>query len=117
MSKQHRLARNISYSVIANLVSFLVGVTVVLLVPKLLGVEEYGYFQLFLFFISYVGFFHFGWADGIVLRYAGEHWERLNRPRFAGQTFFSFFLKSVFGDCFVSQVGLVGEKAVACTFY
>ena len=93
MSKPHRLIRNISDSVIANLVSLLVGVTVVLLMPKLLGVEEYGYFQLFLFFISYVGFFHFGWADGIILRYAGERWERLNRPRFAGQTAFFFLLK------------------------
>ena len=111
MSKSVRLIRNISYSVIANLVSFLVGVTVVLLVPQLVGVEEYGYFQLFLFFISYVGFFHFGWADGVILRYAGEHWERLNRPRFAS------FLKSVFGDCFVSPVGFAGRKAVACTFY
>ena len=63
MSQPHRLVRNISYSVAANLVSFLVGVAVVLLVPKLVGVEEYGYFQLFLFFIGYVGFFHFGWAD------------------------------------------------------
>ena len=42
MNKPVRLVRNISYSVIANLVSLLVGVTVVLLVPKLVGVEEYG---------------------------------------------------------------------------
>ncbi len=85
MSQPHRLVRNISYSVAANLVSFLVGVAVVLLVPKLVGVEEYGYFQLFLFFIGYVGFFHFGWADGIILRYAGERWEALDRARFSGQ--------------------------------
>lgn len=106
MSKPHRLIRNISDSVIANLVSLLVGVTVVLLMPKLLGVEEYGYFQLFLFFISYVGFFHFGWADGIILRYAGERWERLNRPRFAGQTaFFFLFEISLWGlFCFASWI-------------
>ena len=106
MSKPQRLVRNISYSVIANLVSLLVGVTVVLLVPKLLGVEEYGHFQLFMFFINYVGFFHFGWADGIILRYAGESWERLNRPRFAGQTaFFLLFEISLWGlFCFASWI-------------
>lgn len=108
MNKPVRLVRNISYSVIANLVSLLVGVTVVLLVPKLVGVEEYGYFQLFLFFISYVGFFHFGWADGIILRYAGERWERLNRPRFAGQTvFFLLFEISLWGlFCFASWISV-----------
>lgn len=98
MNKPVRLVRNISYSVAASLISSLVGVVVILLVPKLIGVEAYGYFQLFLFFISYVGFFHFGWADGIILRYAGERWERLNRPRFAGQTaFFLFFELSLWG--------------------
>ena len=106
MSQPHRLIRNISYSVMANLVALLVGVAVVLLVPKLVGVEEYGYFQLFLFFIGYVGFFHFGWADGIILRYAGERWERLNRPRFAGQTaFFLLFEISLWGlFCFASWI-------------
>ena len=98
MDKPVRLVRNLSYSVAASLISALVGVVVILLVPKLIGVEDYGYFQLFLFFISYVGFFHFGWADGIILRYAGERWERINRPRFAGQAaFFLFFEISLWG--------------------
>lgn len=92
------LARNVSYSMAANLTSFLVGVAVILLVPKVIGVEEYGYFQLFLFFIGYVGFFHFGWADGIILRYAGKIWESLSRPRFSGQIHaFLFFEIALWG--------------------
>lgn len=79
------LARNVSYSVIANVVSFLVGVIVIALVPKALGVVEYGYFQLFVFFMGYSGFFHFGWVDGIVLRYAGARFEDLDRHLYAGQ--------------------------------
>lgn len=92
------LGRNVSYSMAANLTSFLVGVAVILLVPKVIGVEEYGYFQLFLFFIGYVGFFHFGWADGIILRYAGKTWESLSRPRFSGQIHaFLFFEIALWG--------------------
>ena len=104
MSSPVRLVRNISYSVAANLISSLVGIAVILLVPKLIGVEAYGYFQLFLFFIGYVGFFHFGWADGIILRYAGEHWDQLNRSRFSGQiVLFLLFEISIWGTfCFVS---------------
>ena len=90
--KRSVLARNVSYSVVANLVSFLVSVTVILLVPKAIGVVEYGYFQLFLFFISYVGFFHFGWCDGVILRYAGAEWDKLDRAKFSGQIhLFLFF--------------------------
>lgn len=92
------LGRNVSYSMAANLTSFLVSVAVILLVPKVIGVEEYGYFQLFLFFIGYVGFFHFGWADGIILRYAGKTWESLSRPRFSGQIHaFLFFEIALWG--------------------
>lgn len=51
----------------SNLVSLLVSTLVVFLIPKLIGVEDYGYWQLFLFYASYVGFLHFGWNDGISL--------------------------------------------------
>ena len=94
------LARNVSYSMAANLTSFLVGVAVILLVPKVIGVEEYGYFQLFLFFIGYVGFFHFGWADGIILRYAGKTWESLSRPTFSGQIHAFLFFEIVLWGLF-----------------
>lgn len=105
--KSSTLARNISYSAVANLTSFLVSVVVILLVPKVIGVEEYGYFQLFLFFIGYVGFFHFGWADGIILRYAGKTWEDLSRARFSGQIHAFFFF----------EVALWGLFALASWLY
>lgn len=79
------ILRNITYSLTANVISFLVGVTVVAIVPKIVGVEDYGYFQLFLFFTGYVGLFHFGWADGILLRFAGSKWQKLDCQYFAGQ--------------------------------
>ena len=106
------LARNVSYSVAANLTSFLVGVAVILLVPKVIGVEEYGYFQLFVFFIGYVGFFHFGWADGIILRYAGERWNALSRPRFSGQIhFFLFFELALWGLFALASYWMFGHGA------
>ena len=76
------LARNVSYSVAANLTSFLVGVAVILLVPKVIGVEEYGYFQLFLFFIGYVGFFHFGWADVMPVKHGTPFLDRVFPDKF-----------------------------------
>lgn len=38
-----------------------------LLVPKIMGVTQFGYWQLFIFYCSYVGFFHFGLNDGVYL--------------------------------------------------
>lgn len=43
-------------------VSMLVSVVMSLLVPKFMGVESYGYWQLFIFYVGYSGFFSF-WAQ------------------------------------------------------
>lgn len=77
--------KNIAYSFSANLVSLGISVFMVAFVPKFLSVDDYGLWQLFLFYFSYLGFLHFGWEDGIYLRYAGKRFEELDRKTFAGQ--------------------------------
>ena len=63
--------KNFSYTLSSNLLSLVISTLVVLIIPKLIGVEEYGYWQLYIFYTSYIGFLHFGWNDGIYLRYGG----------------------------------------------
>lgn len=77
--------KNISYAVMSNLTSLVVSSLVILIVPKLIGVEEYGLWQFYLFCAGYVGFLHFGWIDGIYLRYGGEDYRNLNKPQFYSQ--------------------------------
>ena len=60
--------KNLLYSVSANIISMLVSAVLLILLPNLLGETEYGYWQLYLFYTSYVGFFHFGIVDGIYYR-------------------------------------------------
>lgn len=84
-SKTINFIKNFSYTLISNLVSLLSSILVILIVPKLIGVEEYGYWQLYLFYSSYVGFLHFGWNDGIYLRYGGKNYEELDKSLFFSQ--------------------------------
>ena len=79
------ILKNLSYTFVANIVATLLQVILVALVPKRLGVEEYGYWQLYVFYTSYVGFFHFGWADGVLLRYGGREYKELDKPIFHSQ--------------------------------
>jgi O-antigen/teichoic acid export membrane protein len=74
--------------------SFLISTMVVLIVPRLVGVTEYGYWQLYLFYSSYVGFMHFGWSDGIYLRYGGRKYEDLNKTLFFSQ-FYMFIAQQL----------------------
>lgn len=77
--------KNIAYSFSANLISLGISVFMVMVVPKFLSVDDYGLWQLFLFYFSYLGFLHFGWEDGIYLRYAGKNFDELDQKTFVGQ--------------------------------
>lgn len=103
--------KNSGYAIVANLLSLIVSTLVVLVLPKLIGVESYGYWQLYLFYTSYVGFFHFGWIDGIYLKYGGEHYEHLDKDYFYSQFITYIFFQLIFailifayGRLLVSQV-------------
>lgn len=83
--KATNFIKNMSYSVSSNLLSLVISTVVVLIIPKLIGLEAYGYWQLYIFYSSYVGFLHFGWNDGIYLRYGGEEYENLDKKLFFSQ--------------------------------
>ena len=71
--------RNLYYTVGANFITLAISVLLNLFVPKLLGVREYSYWQLYVFYSSYVGFLHLGWIDGIYLKIGGEEYENLDK--------------------------------------
>lgn len=56
----------------------------VFVIPRLVSVEEYGYWRLFLLYAGYVGFLHFGFADGALLRWAGRAFEAIHHEIGAG---------------------------------
>lgn len=91
------MIKNISYTLFSNIISFSISALITFLVPKQLGVESYGYFQLYLFYTSYTGFLHFGWADGIFLRYGGEYYDKLDKSKFSGQFWLYSGIEIVFG--------------------
>lgn len=104
--KLGKVVKNISYSFSANLLSLLISVFMVMFVPKLLSVNDYGLWQLFLFYYSYLGFMHFGWEDGIYLRYAGKRFEELQPKTFAGQ-FYGIILLQVVLAVTISIIGKI----------
>lgn len=73
------LIKNFSYTITSNLLSLLISMLIVLIVPKLIGVQDYSYWQLYLFYAAYVGFLHFGWSDGIYLRQGGKEYKSLEK--------------------------------------
>lgn len=89
--------KSFTYTFVSNVISFIISAIVTFFVPKQLGIESYGYFQLYLFYISYTGFLHFGWADGIFLRYGGAYYDKLDKSKFSGQFWLYSGVEVAFG--------------------
>ncbi|EPD00814.1 polysaccharide transporter [Lacticaseibacillus paracasei subsp. paracasei Lpp227] len=85
MSKIKTFLRDVSYTFSSNLISLAISTLVVLIVPKFISVHQYGYWQLYVFYTTYVGILHFGWLDGIYLRYGGDRYQDLDKPLFFSQ--------------------------------
>jgi O-antigen/teichoic acid export membrane protein len=47
-------------------------VLLVFLIPRLVSVEDFGYWRLFLLYAGFAGFLHMGFASGALLRWAGR---------------------------------------------
>lgn len=113
--------KNLVYSISANLLSLLVSIILVLILPNLLGETAYGYLQLYLFYTTYVGFFHLGWIDGIYLRIGGKEYGQLERQLYATQFIVLMIFELivgvmivVFANVFVPDVNRLHVIVLTC---
>lgn len=75
---QKNIKKNMAFAFMAQSVSLVLSLLMALVLPKILNVASYGYWQLFLFFASYAGLFHFGLNDGVYLRFGGRGYQSLD---------------------------------------
>lgn len=65
-------AKNFSIVLFSNIITLMRGVVTSLLIPKILSIQGYADYKLFAMYASYVGLLHFGFIDGICVKYAGK---------------------------------------------
>ena len=90
-----KLIKNLLAAFSAQGIALICSVIMSLVVPKLLGVTEYGYYQLFIFYTSYVSFFAFGLNDGIYLEHGGEDRDSIDKSLILSEFLVGFGIQSV----------------------
>ena len=98
MKIQSKLTKNLSISVLAQIVSLLVGFIINLIVPKFIDEIHYAYWQTYVLYVGYVGIMHFGILDGIVLRYSKYDYHELDKSRVRSQFQILLFFNTVFSS-------------------
>lgn len=102
------IIKKISYAFLANIISTMVNLLVTLFLPKFLGndVTSYGYYQLYIFYITYVGFFHFGWCDGLLLSEGGKEYKELCNDIYTFQ-FWGLFTMDLLISLLIAIIGII----------
>ena len=76
-----QILKNLSASLVANVVSLGVGIISVLIFPKFVGVEDFGYYQLYISYTAYVTITGLGLSDGVYLETGGMPYGKLNKEK------------------------------------
>lgn len=93
---------NFSVAMIAQIVALGMSFLQSFLVPKLLDVEEFAYWQLFVFYASYTGFFTLGINDGIYLVLGGKTRDEIDKRSVESQ-----FIVALAMQVVICAVGIV----------
>ncbi len=73
------LGKSLSKVVGANVIALVAGLVNGFLIPKYLGITEFASLKTYTFYVSYIGFLHLGFIDGIYIKYGGFSWEDINK--------------------------------------
>lgn len=87
--------KDFSYALGANILTFVMGFVTGFLIPKFLGVEDYAYIKLFSFYAGYVGILHFGFLDGIYIKFGSYDYKNLPKEKFRGYFKFLFLFQVI----------------------
>ncbi|MCX6006128.1 MAG: oligosaccharide flippase family protein [Chloroflexi bacterium] len=85
-------SRNVIIYSAGQALLFVIGAIQGLIIPKFLSVVDYGYFQMFILYTSYVGLLHLGFIDGALVRWASGGKEILGRELKPAFLFYSLQL-------------------------
>lgn len=84
--KLSKFTKNFITAILAQLISFSASVLVQFIAPMLIGdVENFAYWQLFLFLVTYVNLSRLGLIDGLYLRLGGKNYKELDHSLLSTQ--------------------------------
>ncbi len=84
------------FTLLAQIIVLLLSIARSMILPKVLSVPDYGYWQIYVLYSSYVGIFSIGYSDGIYLKYGKYQYDELPFPRLRTATRYYMAVLAVF---------------------
>ena len=90
MSKKSNVLKNMLHVAFSQGISLAASIVTSIFLPKILNVTDYGLFRIFTLYLGYTALLHFGFVDGILLRFAGNNYESLSKEEM--RTYSRFYM-------------------------
>lgn len=103
--KEASIAKSSYYALASQAISIGVSFLTTILLPKALSINDFGFYQLFILYASYVGLAHLGFNDGVFLFLGGKRFDEVDKSEWGGKymlgiTFFALLSVVVAMSCF-----------------
>ncbi len=82
---------------VANIINLAIGLLNSFFLPKYLSVETYAMIKTYTLYISYAGFFHLGYLDGMYLKYGGKNLTEVSKAEYGSDFGNVLFMESIAG--------------------
>lgn len=77
----------------SNVINLLIGIVMSFLVPAFLSLDQYAFLKTFTLYVGYVGILHFGFNDGIYIKYGGKQQDEIDKEELKGEHKFIFLFQ------------------------
>ena len=77
-----KILKNILKVILGNMTAIISGIFVGFVLPKIISVNDYGFYKIFTLYMNYIGVLSMGIIDGIVLKYGKFNYDELDRKKF-----------------------------------
>lgn len=113
--------KNVVMVVSSNVLTIVIALFTGFILPKELSIPDYAYYRVYLLYISYAGFFHFGFVNGIYLKYGNMDLDQIPKKVFRTYSRVMFIMQMVvvavltvvlFGGSFFMEM----DKTIAYAF-
>ena len=101
--------KGFSYSFGTNFISLVIRCAYVFILPRLINVENFGYWQLYFLYSNFIHFCHLGLVDGIYLKYGGCLYSEIDREKICPQ----FWILVLQGCTFATLVYIGSEATIS----
>lgn len=99
----------------ANFLQLIVGIIVGFVTPIVMTIEGYADYKTYMLYISYIGFFHFGFIDGLYIKYGGKLESNINYQILKGEHNFLCILELVI-TCIMLILAIILKNTIILLF-